>query len=112
MMEQKKPKPFFITFRALAAALEPLHLWNKADVDRLHDIWKMAAPSPNSIIRNPTGYDPRLRQLGNVEKRLLLPTPLGQWVVDVTTRRGEPMPLERAVAMIRKVGAHYEKHGV
>jgi hypothetical protein len=112
MMEQKKPKPFFITFRALSAALWPLHLNVKADLDRLHDTWLKGSPSPDSIVRNPKGYDPRLKQAGNIERRLMLPTALGQWVVDVTTRRGEPMPLERAVAMIRKVGAHYEKHGV
>lgn len=61
---------------------------DKADVDRLHDVWKQGAPTPDSRILNPNGYDPRLAQAGNVEKRIIIPAALEQWVVDTATRRG------------------------
>lgn len=81
-------KPIIITFRDLAQNFAPLHLWHKPDVDNLHDIWAKGAPTPNSIVRNPKNYDPRLIQYGNYEARIMIPAMLTQWVVDVCQRRG------------------------
>lgn len=94
------PKPLVVKFSQLLIAMESLHQWNKADMDRLHDVWKMGAPSPNSIIRNPKGYDPRKPQAGNYEARILFPTPLAEWIVDVSKRRGHPYTLAQAFAML------------
>ena len=99
-----QPKPVFLTWRALYAALWPLHMDVKADVDRLYDIWKIGAVTPNSIVRNPKGYDQRLNQPGNYEARIVWFKPVSRWVVDVTTRRGTPMTPEDAMAMLQKVG--------
>lgn len=81
-------KPLIITFYELAQNLAPLHMWHRADVDNLHDIWLRGAPTPNSIVRNPTHYDPRKIQAGNFEARIVVPSMLTQWVVDVCQRRG------------------------
>jgi hypothetical protein len=81
-------KPLIITFRDLAHKLAPLHLWHKTAVDDLHDIWKKGAPTPNSIVRNPVGYDPRKIQPGNYEARIVVPSMLTQWVIDVCKSRG------------------------
>ena len=101
--KKKRQPPVFMTWRALYAALHPLHMDIKADVDRLYDIWKIGAVTPNSIIRNPKGYDQRLQQAGNFEARIVWFGPLSRWVVDVTTRRGSAMTPEAAMAMLRKV---------
>lgn len=81
-------KPLIITFYDLAHNLAPLHLWHKAAVDDLHDVWMRGAVTPNSIVRNPVGYDPRLIQYGNYEARIVVPSMLTQWVIDVCNRRG------------------------
>lgn len=92
-------KPIIITFRDLAQNFAPLHLWHKADVDNLHDIWVKGAVTPNSIVRNPVGYDPRLQQPGNYEARIIIPSMLTQWVIDVSKRRG--ITIERAQQLVQ-----------
>jgi hypothetical protein len=81
-------KPLSCSYVELYAALTPLHLHNKMFTNNLHDVWLKGAPTPDSRILNPKGYDPRLRQRGNVEKRLVLPQPLFQWVKEVIQWRG------------------------
>jgi hypothetical protein len=89
-----------VTFAELREALAPLHLGRKSWVDALHDLWKLGAPSPDSRILMPKGYDERQRQPGNVEKRLVLPTPLAQWIVQVSAARGIPYTFAQAVHML------------
>ena len=101
-------QPVICTFRMLSFALAPLHVWNLADVDRLHDVWKMGAPTPDSIVRNPVGYDPRKAQQGNVEKRIVLPSALEQWVQDVATRRGISATYEQAAGLIDALGRGFD----
>ena len=93
-------QPLQVTFVELREALAPLHLHDKAFVDRLHDVWKQGAPTPDSIIRDPKGYDERKRQLGNVEKRLVFPTPLAQWLVEVSAARGMPYTMSQALKIV------------
>lgn len=88
------------TFRELAFSLKAIHQWHKADVDRLHDVWKRGAPTPDSIVRNPKGYDPRKEQSGNVEKRIVIPTALSEWVADTATRRGLAISPTDAVQLV------------
>lgn len=83
-------RPLIATFSDLVAIFEPLHLHNVADVARLHDVWLQGAPTPDTRILNPKGYDERKRQPGNVEKRIVFPPLLAQWVMDVSKRRGFP----------------------
>lgn len=92
--------PVFVSFHELRDVLQPLHMGVQADVDRLHDIWLQGAPSPASIIRAPTGYDPRTVQVGNIEVRLMLYMPLAQWIVDVSARRGFNYTLQQAVNLL------------
>jgi hypothetical protein len=81
-------KPLFLTWRELLLATYPLHQMRKADVDRLHDVWKKGAPSPGSIVRNPKGYDERLAQAGNFEARLVFPKLLVKWVLETANAKG------------------------
>lgn len=92
-------KTLICTFKQLSDALFDLHLGHQADIDRLHDLWKLGAPTPDSIIRNPKGYDERKAQPGNLEKRIIVPTALTQWIMDVSTRRGMPLTAEQAAAL-------------
>lgn len=100
MQEFLQMKPVFVTFRALVIVLYDLHLGQKAPIDRLHDVWKLGAPSPDSIVRDPRHYDERVRQAGNVEKRLLLPEPLAQWIEEASAARGMPLSSRQAMNMV------------
>jgi hypothetical protein len=93
-------KPLLVTFADLRDALQSLHLNQKAWVDALHDVWKQGAPTPDSIIRDPRGYDERKRQRGNTEKRIVLPTPLATWIMQVSAARGMPVTFLQATRMV------------
>jgi hypothetical protein len=95
-------KPIVVTFYDLKRALAPLHQYVKADVDRLHDLWKLGAPSPDSRILIPAKYDERLNQkaMGNYEKRIVFPTALATWIQDVSARRGFPYTFQQALAIV------------
>lgn len=98
-------KPIVCTWRELSYGLRSVHGWVKADVDRLHDIWKMGAPSPNSRVLTPKGYDPRVdgTQLGNYEARTVFPTPLSKWLMETSARRGIPMSEADARVLVRAI---------
>ena len=81
-------KPVTCTFLQLVGATWALHQGERAWIDSLFDIWKMGAPTPNTIIRNPQGYDPRKRQPGNYEARIVFPTVLAKWITDCAHARG------------------------
>lgn len=94
-------KPVFVTFIELVQALETLHRYEKAYVDRLHDVWKLGAPTPHdSIIRNPKDYDERKVQPGNRERRLLLPFPLAKWIMETSAARGMPLTAKQSLNMV------------
>lgn len=91
------PKPLIITFHELVAAMTTLHQGDKALIASLHDIWLMGAPTPNSIIRNPKHYDPRLKQAGNHEQRIVLPQKLAQWIHAASEKQGFPYTWRQSV---------------
>lgn len=93
-------KPLSLTFRELRDVFAPLHLFDPVMVDDLHDIWKMGAPTPDSIIRDPREYDERRRQPGNFEARLILPTQLMKWILSATAKRGMPISAAQAAALL------------
>ena len=76
------------TFKQLNDALTPLHQGDKAAIDRLHDIWKMGAPLPDSLVRDPRHFDERIDQPGNIVQRVVLPTQLVGWIMEVSKARG------------------------
>ena len=94
-------KPLICTWRDLYTMFIPLHMHIKADVDRLHDIWKIGAPTPNSRVLLPNEYDPRKRQPGNYEARIVFPTPLAEWIQDVSKARGFPFTKHQALEMLQ-----------
>lgn len=93
----------FVTFFQLSYAFQVLHLGERRHIDTLHDVWLKGAPSPDSIVRNPIGYDPRKPQKGNLEKRLLLPSQVAAWVQEVAKLRGIACTPEQAQQMINGV---------
>ena len=84
-------KPIICTFIELVRSLEPLHQNDRAMLADLQDIWKMGAPTPGSIIRNPKGYDERKVQDGNAVQRIVFPTVLAKWIKDAANKRGIPL---------------------
>ena len=91
-------KPLIVTWLELHRATFALHCGEKADVDRLHDLWMLGAPTPDSRILR-SSYDPRLVQPGNVERRIVFPTALANWIVEVSRRRGFPYSETQAIAL-------------
>lgn len=92
--------PLTCTFRQLARTFLPLHQMERRYLDTLHDVWKRGAPTPNSRITQPKGYDERLRQRGNYEARIVPAPWLAAWVYDVATARGIPMDTALALKLI------------
>lgn len=111
-----RPRPLICTFYELTFALRSLHGWQKPLIDDLHDIWRSGAPTPDSRVLNPNAYDPRIPfQRGNYEKRLVLPTPLTQWVQNAVAQRGIPATFDDAARLVRAAQQAFEgarnKHG-
>lgn len=104
-------KPTFVAFYQLSFALQRLHMGEQRHINTLHDVWMKGAPSPDSIVRNPKGYDPRKLQAGNVEKRLLLPKQISAWVEDVTKARGIACTPEQALTMVQGVAKIFSDEG-
>lgn len=96
-------KPLICTFAQLQHALQRLHRWNPALIADLHDVWLKGAPTPDSIIRQPNGYDPRLVQAGNVEKRIVFPKLLESWMQHVGAKQGVQMTSADAQKLVRAV---------
>lgn len=94
-------KPIFATFPELMTTFTLLHQGDLNLVSELHDIWKLGAPSPDSIIRNPRDYDERKRQPGNYEARLIFPTSLMKWVKDAAARRGMQLSDAQVAALLQ-----------
>lgn len=61
-------------------------MWTK----NLHDVWKCGAPTPRSrtALRR---YDERIVQAGVEIERVVFPTKLRAWVMDVARERGIEM---------------------
>jgi len=92
--------PIFVTFRDLCAAMESLHQGDKAHLDRLHDLWRLGAPSPESIVRDPAHFDEREVQPENLVKRLILPAKLAAWIQDVSAVRGFPYSERQSLNLV------------
>jgi hypothetical protein len=92
-------QPLTLTWLELVQLTAPLHLFIKAEMDALHDVWKMGAPIPQSRILSPVGYDERKVQRGNYEARIIFPNSLAKWIVDVSARRGIPCDWMQAIAI-------------
>lgn len=112
MSEGIGERPFFVTFYELASALYSLHGGDRALLADLHDVWKKGAPSPDSIIRNPRGFDERgasEADRGNVVKRLIFPSALVWWIREASVRLGHPYSIEQCFAMARGEAVYTEK---
>lgn len=86
----QNPKPLVCTFYHLVKATEALHQGDKGMIADLHDIWLKGAPTPDSRLLLMKHYDPRKVQTGNIEKRIVLPTLMAQWIHRVSAQRGFP----------------------
>lgn len=92
-------EPVVVSFRALAAATAVFHHWERRWLDALHDVWKRGAPTPDSIIRHPQGYDERQDQPGNTVTHIIPPPLLAQWLHDVSAARGMPLDMRQCLNM-------------
>lgn len=104
-------KPIVVEFWKLTFVLRSIHKYRKADVDRLHDIWKLGAPSPDSRVLTPKGYDPRVNQLltmGNREQRTVFPTQLQKWLKDIIMQDGLAISDEDALKLVGAI--QVERH--
>lgn len=93
-------QPVFLEFWQLEAAMHPLHLGNPALVDRLHDVWKLGAPSPDSFNFEPAHFDERKPSEQGRVRRLILPTALAAWIVEVSAARGFPYTPRQALNLV------------
>lgn len=90
-------------FDELSAAMFPLHGGDVDKIASLHDVWKLGAPSPESIVIDPRKFDERIdqRKIGNVVRRNVFPFQLAQWIVDMSKLRGHEYSLRQALDALR-----------
>lgn len=74
-------------FNELLKAFDHLSL-SGAEQARLHDIWKMGAPTPDSIILDPKKYDERHV---NTVRRIIPSVWLHPFIKEIAARRGIPL---------------------
>ncbi len=98
-MPDLNPKPLVCTFYQLTKATEALHQGDKGMIADLHDIWLKGAPTPDSRILLMKHYDPRKVQTGNLEKRIVLPTLLANWIMQTSAKRGFPYTYKQSLNM-------------
>jgi hypothetical protein len=97
-------KPFFCTWLLLSTAMQGFHLNEKRWVDGLHDVWMQGAPSPSSYVRDAAHFDERVTkpQVGMVA-RLVLPSQLAAWIVEVAAARGAPVEKEQVMQLMKAI---------
>ena len=74
-------------FNDLLKAFNHLGL-SRAEQARLHDVWKLGAPTPDSIIRDPKTYDERRV---NTVTRIFPGSWLHPAIREIADRRGIPL---------------------
>lgn len=99
-------KAFFVTWLQLYAITIPVHRNDGGAVKRLHDIWKVGAPSPQSRIQHTRGYDERKYTPGNYEARLVFPKLLMVWVKEESQRQGLAITDEDVRKIFRAQGVN------
>lgn len=103
MSTKSQEKPLVCTYRQLAFALRRLHAWQPPLLADLHDVWLKGAPTPDSRVQKPQGYDPRKLQAGNLEKRIVLPSLLAKYIEETGKRKGIPMTLADARKLVTAI---------
>lgn len=80
LVEQyKRYPPLIVTFQELRSILEPLTVGYAWGESTIADLWRLGAPTPNSIIGT------------HGERRIVFPTQLAKWLEDVLQRQGIPL---------------------
>lgn len=83
--------PLVCTWNQLARAFADLHLWDKADVDRLHDVFVNSVPSPQyTVAIRGAKFDERNPRPGDFFEHVINPLALTQWIKEVSAKRGFP----------------------
>jgi hypothetical protein len=89
---------YTLSFERLSLAMSPLHRWHTGPLARLHDVWLLGAPTPQSKVLTKT-YDERLPQAGVFIERVILPSQLESWIYDTATLHSIPITREQAKAV-------------
>lgn len=97
--------PVVCTFWQLQLALAPLHHFEVAWLNRLHDVWKQGAPSPMSQVKQPALYDERKPddfngKNGNFVARLVKRDLLVVYLQEVARARGIYLDPDKAGELV------------
>lgn len=98
MNMQRRPTGYTLTFQRLAQIFAPLHMGDKAALARLHDVWLLGAPTPQSRVLLKQ-YDERLPQAGVFIERVILPSHLENWIFDTAQARSFVITRQQARAI-------------
>lgn len=69
----------------------------KRHIADLYDIWKMGAPTPDSIIRNPKHYNP---EIDNSVRRIIPLYWLRTYLTNLAASRGIPLSREEVTIIL------------
>lgn len=88
--------PLIATYTELLAAFAPLIQGDSKKTPEwkreLHDLWKLGAPLPNTVLATSKNYE-------NMP-RVILPMTLAKWVVKVSEERGMPLTMRQALNIL------------
>ena len=84
LLKGRQLQPIICTLEEAKAILGPVTVGYAWGEKTIVDLWSQCAPTPDS---GP----------GRVEKRIISPAHLGQWLADVLARQGQPMTAQAAV---------------
>ena len=84
----RKLPPITATYDELVTILQPLTMGYKWGEDTIRDLWKLGAPLPH-----------------DVNKRIVFPNKLADWLADVLEKKGQPLDAAARVYVdLLKVG--------
>lgn len=86
------------TWLQLERAMYALHLGNKDDIERLHDVWLSGVPAPDyTVAVVGAAFDERKPRPGDNFKHVVSPLALAKWIEDVSAKRGFPYSSQQAL---------------
>lgn len=105
LIELDFANPLICTWTQLLRALAPLHQWEKAEVERLHDVYVNSVPAPDYTVAVPgKPIDERHPRPGDHFNHIMNPLALSAWIQDVSAKRGYPYDARTALNITQGKG--------
>lgn len=90
--------PLIATWLELERAFADLHMGDRAEIERLHDVYVNSVPAPSYTVALPgRAFDERKPRAGDNFKHVINPLALAKWIREVSHKRGFPYSERQAL---------------